>query len=276
MVSVLILIVGVKKNLMKNVTTKICILIFIVLLNSNILLSNEIEDNIIKMRISYYENKYIPSSDKLLSMYENDIKNTDDFESRAKLTALWGIVYTELTLYYYTNIKESDIETLTSLYKKHRQEVKRSKVSETARLSGEFAFLMLKLHPSKYVVYMQDTRILFLKALVLDKNNIKAKFGIGKWWAYVVIDRNHREVNNASSQVNKYLGDAVLEEFSGIDAWDSVDLFNIYYTRSIFNMRTLNTEVGYKDLTKAKKIHPNSNIVKKLDDLYGRNIVKWF
>ena len=263
---------------MKNVTAKIFILIFIILLNSNALFSNEIEDNIIKMRISYYEDKYIPSSGELLSMYENDIKNIYDFESRVNLTALWGIIYTELTLYYYTNVKQSDIETLTSLYKKHRQEVKRSKVSETARLSGEFAFLMLKLHPSKYVLYMQDTRSLFLKALVLDKNNIKAKFGIGKWWAYVVIDRNHREVNNATSQVNKYLGDAVIDEFKfkSIDAWDNVDLFNIYYIRSIFNMRTLNTQAGYKDLTKAKKIHPNSNIAKKLDDLYSRNIVKWF
>ena len=261
---------------MKNAISKIFILMFIVLLNSNILFSNEIEDNIIKMRISYYDNKYIPSSSELLSMYENDIKNIDDFESRVNLTALWGIIYTELTLYYYTNIKQENIETLTSLYKKHRQEVKRSKVSETARLSAEFAFLMLKLNPSKYVLYMQDTRSLFLKALVLDKNNIKAKFGIGKWWAYVVIDRNHREVNNAMSQVNKYLGDIVIEEFKDIDAWDSVDLFNIYYIRSIFNMRILNTQVGYEDLIKAKKIHPDSNIVKKLDDLYARNIVKWF
>jgi len=263
---------------MKNITTKIFILISIFVLNSNMLFPNEIEENIIKMRVSYYENKYIPSSSELLSIYENDIKNTDDFESRVNLTALWGIVYTELTLYYYKNTKQDNIETLTSLYKKHRVEVKRSKVSETFRLSGEFALLMLKLNPKNYVPYMQDTRSLFLKALVLDKNNIKAKFGIGKWWAYLVIDRNHREINNASSQVNKYLGDAVLEEFkfSNIDAWDNVDLFNIYYIRSIFNMRTLNTEGGYDDLTKAKHFYPNSNIVQKLDDLYSRNIVKWF
>lgn len=77
---------------------------------------------------------------------------------------------------------------------------------------GEFDLLMTKLDSENKTLYFLDARILFLNALKLDKNNIEARVGLGKWWALDVIENYSREYNHSFSQVEKYLSDKVIAQ----------------------------------------------------------------
>lgn len=238
--------------------------------------NEDIDRQLLQMRVDYYDGIYIPEEQELIEQYKK-VENINDFQDKLYSLSIWAILYSELICYYYIDIDKKSLEFLDEVYYSLKEDIKKSNDSNLFKNMGELAFLMLKVSPSNRMVHMLDTRDFFLKSIKLNKNNDRAKLGLGKWWAYLTLTKNHRELNHPKAQVYKYLSDENIENIKNKkqNEWLDIDILNALYMRSLVNIKILKTDAAYKDLEKAREIYPKSYIIKKLSSQYAKNITGW-
>lgn len=234
---------------------------------------HQIKNQIIQFRLNHYQDT-IPSINELNTLYQITESITDENE-KLLLNIYFGISLGELLLYSQI---DSDLEdVVTKIYTQSRKKIKKFKSSDLLQKMGEFSLIMTKFEPAKKMKYYLDARMLFMEALMMNKNNVKAKIGLGKWWALNIIQSTNREYNHALSQAEKYLSDKEIIKLQNqpIDEWDNIDLVNIYYIRSLVRMKSLSTEKSYVDLQNAKTLFPNFVLTDLLSNLYDQNTIAW-
>ena len=100
-----------------------------------------------------------------------EIKLLENGDQKNLLFSYWGILASELSLYY---LEHDHLDLLTSAYKEH----KKNKILSG---TGELALLMLKLDEKNTLKYLMDARTFFMRSLQKDSKNISTKIGLGKW-----------------------------------------------------------------------------------------------
>lgn len=253
---------------------KKCVVICFIICIPIIFHGLSLQKQLVQIRISYYLNQTnIPSVQLIQDIYQqiNDLEKNKD---QNLLFSYWGIVASELNLYYPSH---NYLTLLTQFYKEHNKNINQSNSPQILQQTGEFALLMLKLDKKNSLKYLMDARTLFMKTLQKDSDNIYAKIGLGKWWAYDVIDENHMEFNHSLAQVRKYLEiDNLLYLQSSKDSWDKITLFNTYHILSILEMKVLNTEKSLNEFNNLLLLFPDSVMSHKLKKNYEQNIIEWF
>ena len=266
-------------NFFYNKKYILLLILFVILLNiQNTLYSNnkDINKQLLQMRVDYYDDKYIPKEEELISQYKK-IENIKNREDRLYSMSIWAILYSELICYYYIDIDKESLDFLNEVYSSLKNDIKKSNDSNLFKNMGELSFLMLKVSQKNKMVHILDTRDFFLKSIKLNKNNHCAKLGLGKWWGYLTLTKDHRELNHPRAQVYKYLSDENIDKIKNGEQneWVDIDILNALYIRSLVNIRTLKTSDAYKDLEKAQNIYPKSYVIKKLSNQYAKNITGW-
>ena len=233
-----------------------------------------LEQELIQIRFSYYQQQTkIPASQFMQDTYQ-EIKILENGDQKNLLFSYWGILASELSLYY---SEHDHLDLLTSAYKEHKKNIKKTKSSQVLQQTGELALLMLKLDEKNTIKYLMDARTFFMRSLQKDSKNISAKIGLGNWWAYDVVTEDHMEYNHSVAQAQKYLALKNIVPFEeSKEDWDKITAFNAYQTLAILELRVLNTSKSLSYLDKSSLLFPNAIMGDLFKKYYKQNRIEWF
>jgi len=226
--------------------------------------TKQFSDKLTQIRINYYQDpSKIPSINTLKQIYE-EITLYTNIQDRNLLISYWGIISTELLLYYHSNYDKKLVNQLNSIYKEYFNSIKSSKSSSILQRYGEFSLILIKLNPKKKLKYFLNARLLFLLSYRKDNKNNLAQLGLGKWWAHKVLRKKNMEFNHSISQANKYLDPKNILIYSN-DPWYKINLFNLYYTKYTLYLKSLNITKAYENLKLAKTLFPKNPLIKLIE-----------
>lgn len=233
--------------------------------------------NIAQARLALYQ-RSSEVDNRLLNMLYTQMQSIQDPEEKMWLTVRLGILFCEAYLYHASAFPFVRLEDLQPIYKEFRKKVLKSKSVRVLQESGEFSFYMMRLFPRKKLAYLMDARMFFLKALSADKNNVKTKLGLGKWWVYRIMNVKNHEINHAVAQVDKYLNEENITAVLAMenDAWHRINMAHIYYLRAIVNRRALRTDRAQKDEKMAQSLLPSPVLHALMQSSHDNTPVGWF
>lgn len=250
------------------------IIIYYIFFTPIIFYSLPLQQELIQIRFSYYqEQTKIPTSQFIQDSYQ-EIKILENGDQKNLLFSYWGILASELSLYY---SEHNHLILLRSAYKEHKKNIKKTISSQILQETGELALLMLKLDEKNSLKYLMDARTFFMRSLQKDSKNISAKIGLGKWWAYDVVTENHMEYNHSLAQAQKYLVLKNIVPFQeSKDNWDKITAFNAYQALAIMELRVLNTSTSSSYFNSLSLLFPDAITSHLFKKYYKQNRIEWF
>ncbi len=239
-------------------------------------LSASLAQDITQARLALYQRSSAVDVLSLQALYQR-VQAVQDIDEQLWLFARLGVLFCETYLYHDSAFPLVKLCDLSQIYKEYRKKALASKSSRILRESGEFSFYMMRLFPKKRLAYLMDARRFFLKALSIDKKDLKTKISLGKWWVYRIMNIRSHEINHPLAQVDKYLSDENIDALlrAESDPWQRINLAHCLYLRAIADRRALRMSRAHKDEEIAQSLLPSPSLHALMQNSHANTPTTW-